>query len=516
MRGAWPAATQRAAERELMAHVPDGALMQRAAAGIAAHCVRLLHAAGGAGGRDDADGRGRPGGRRGPLVAGRDAGVYGAPVVLLVGAGDNGGDALYAGARLAARGAAVTAVLLAPERAHAGGLAALTAAGGRILPAGPAALAATRRGRLVLDGIVGIGGSGGLRPPAAELVAAVTGTMLAVDLPSGVDADTGAVAGEAVHADVTVTVGGLKTGLLVGAGAERAGDVRLLDIGLGPYLPEPDVRVLAAADVAALLPVPGPWDDKYTRGVVGVAAGSSVYPGAGVLCTGSAVRGGAGMVRYAGTAAEHVRGRWPEAVVTEGRPSDAGRVQAWVVGPGIGTDEAAAALLRDVLGTDVPVLVDADGLTLLAEEPDLVRRRSAPVVLTPHDREFERIAGPVGEDRVGAARRAAADLGAVVLLKGNATVVAAPDGTAYVNRTGTPWLATAGSGDVLSGLGGALLAGGLAPPVAAAVAAYLHGLAGTLAADGASTTAAGVLDALPAALRTASGGTASGGTAGRR
>jgi hydroxyethylthiazole kinase-like uncharacterized protein yjeF len=462
----------RTAEDVLLAATPEGALMQRAATGLAVHCARLLRT------------------------------VYGAPVVLLVGGGNNGGDALYAGARLARRGAAVTAVLLAPERAHPGGLAALRDAGGRTLPPGAAALDATRRARLVVDGIVGIGGSGGLRPAAAELAAAAgRGTVVAVDLPSGVDADTGAVPGEAVTADVTVTFGALKPGLLVGAGAERSGDVRLVDIGLAPHLPPPDLRVLEEADVAAMLPVPGPRDDKYTRGVVGVVAGSATYPGAGVLCTGAATRGGAGMVRYAGTAAEHVRARWPEAVVTEGRPGEAGRVQAWVVGPGIGTDEAAAGVLREVLASDVPVLVDADGLTLVAREPDLVRRRAAPTVLTPHDREFERIAGPVGEDRVGAARRAAADLGAVVLLKGNRTVVAAPDGSAYLNPTGTTWLATAGSGDVLSGLGGALLAGGLAPAPAAAAAAWLHGLAGRLAADGAATTAAGVLDAVPAALR---------------
>jgi hydroxyethylthiazole kinase-like uncharacterized protein yjeF len=471
-----------------MAQLAEGALMQRAAAGLAVACVRLLHPA-----------------------------VYGTPVVVLAGAGDNGGDALFAGARLAARGAAVTAVLLTPDRAHPAGLAALRAAGGRAVPVPPRhppvpsgsdqaagvgteAIDAVRTARLVLDGIVGIGGRGALRPEAAELVRAITGTVVAVDLPSGVDADTGAVEGEAVRADLTVTFGALKPGLLVGAGAERAGAVRLVDVGLD--LPEPDLRVLEPADAAALLPIPGPEDDKYTRGVVGVAAGSSGYPGAGVLCTGSAVRGGSGMVRYAGTAAEQVRARWPEAVVTEGKPSEAGRVQAWVVGPGIGTDDAAADLLRDVLAQDVPVLVDADGLTLLAAEPDLVRRRSAPTVLTPHDREFERIAGPVGADRVGAARRAAADLGVTMLLKGNATVVAEPDGRAWVNPTGTPWLATAGSGDVLSGLGGALLAGGLKPGIAAALAAYLHGLAGSIAANGASTTAAGVLDALPYALRT--------------
>jgi ADP-dependent NAD(P)H-hydrate dehydratase / NAD(P)H-hydrate epimerase len=475
VRGAWPVEVVRAAERAAMEAVPPGALMQRAAAGLAAECVRILRGA-----------------------------VYGTPVAILAGAGDNGGDALYAGARLAGRGAAVTALLLSPDRAHRGGLAALRAAGGGALPADTRdagrVLAAAR---LVLDGIVGIGGSGGLRPAAAELVRAITGTVVAVDLPSGVDADTGAVEGEAVRADVTVTFGGLKPGLLVGAGAEHAGEVRLVRIGLD--LPEPDLRVLEPADAARLLPRPGPRDDKYTRGVVGVAAGSATYPGAGVLCTGSAVRGGAGMVRYAGSAAEHVQARWPEAIVTEGKPSEAGRVQAWVVGPGIGTDAAAAELLRDVLAQDVPVLVDADGLTLLAREPELARSRTAPTVLTPHDREFERVAGPVGGDRVGAARRAAAELGVTMLLKGNATVVASPDGTAYVNPTGTPWLATAGSGDVLSGLGGALLAGGLEPAPAAALAAYLHGLAGSIAAGGASTTAAGVLAALPDAQRTVRG-----------
>ena len=472
MRAAFPVEVVRAAERAAMQAVPDGALMQRAAAGLAAECVRILR-----------------------------QGVYGTTVAVLAGAGDNGGDALYAGARLAARGAAVTAVLLSPDRAHPGGLTALRAAGGRVLPAGsPAATEVVAAARLVLDGIVGIGGSGGLRPAAAGLVAAVTGTVVAVDLPSGVDADTGAVEGEAVRADVTVTFGTLKPGLLVGAGAEHAGDVRLVEIGLD--LPEPRLRVLDPADVARLVPRPGPRDDKYTRGVVGVAAGSSTYPGAGVLSTGAAVHGGAGMVRYAGGAAEHVRSRWPEAIVTEGKPSEAGQVQAWVVGPGIGTDDAAAGLLRDVLGQDVPVLVDADGLTLLAREPELVRSRTAPTVLTPHDREFERVAGPVGDDRVGAARRAAAEMGVTMLLKGNATVVAGPDGFAYVNPTGTPWLATAGSGDVLSGLAGALLAGGVEPALAAALAAYLHGLAGSIAAGGATTSATGVLAALPAALRT--------------
>jgi hydroxyethylthiazole kinase-like uncharacterized protein yjeF len=186
-------------------------------------------------------------------------------------------------------------------------------------------------------------------------------------------------------------------------------------------------------------------------------------------------------------------------VVQSSRPSSL-RVQSWVVGPGMGTDDDAAALLRDVLSTDVPVVVDADGLTLLASDLDLVRSRSAATVLTPHDREFGRLFGEVGADRLGAARRAAASVGAVVLLKGNGTVVAAPDGTAFINPTGTPWLGTAGSGDVLSGLLGSLLASGLGAPLAAAVAAYVHGVAGQRAAASGPPTAADVLAELRGTL----------------
>ena len=352
----------------------------------------------------------------------------------------------------------------------------------------------------MVDGILGIGGHGALRAPAAALAEAAEDSLtVAVDLPSGVAADTGEVPGPAVRADVTVTFGVLKTGLVVGEGAALAGEVRLVDIGLRP--PEATVHVLEAGDVRAVLPVPDAADDKYTRGVVGVVAGSPQYGGAGVLSTGAATVGGSGMVRYAGAAPDAIRARFPEVVVQDGgRPSEL-RVQAWVVGPGMGTGDDSADLLRDVLSTDVPVIVDADGLTLLAADPDVVRRRSAPTVLTPHDREFARIAGDVGADRLGAARRAARDLGATVLLKGNGTVVAAPDGTAFVNPTGTPWLGTAGSGDVLSGLLGALLASGLPAPLAAAGAAYIHGVAGQRAATDGPPTALDVLDEVRGALR---------------
>jgi hydroxyethylthiazole kinase-like uncharacterized protein yjeF len=470
MRGAYSVAEIRAAEEQLMARLPAGALMQRAAHALAVECARLL---------------------------GR---TYGARVVLLVGGGNNGGDALFAGARLARRGSAVTAVLLAPDRAHAESLAALRAAGG-VVAAAPASTDVLAGADLVVDGIVGIGGRAGLRGVAAELAeAAVDVLTVAADVPSGVDADTGQAGEPCIRADVTVTFGALKTGLVVGAGRECAGEVHVVDIGLA--LPAPSVQVLEADDVAALLPVPSGSDDKYTRGVIGVVAGSAGYPGAGVLATGAAACGGAGFVRYAGTAADAVRARYPEVVVHEGARPSTLRVQAWAAGPGMGTDDAALDVLTDLLSTDVPVLLDADAITLVASRPGLVRDRSAPTVLTPHDREFARLTGAApGEDRLAAVRAAAADLGAVVLLKGDATLVAAPDGRAWANPTGTPWLGTAGSGDVLSGLIGSLLASGLPAELAAAAGAYVHGVAGQLAAAGGPPTSIDVLAALRAAQR---------------
>ncbi|HEU5006201.1 MAG TPA: NAD(P)H-hydrate dehydratase [Jatrophihabitantaceae bacterium] len=467
MHGAYTVDQVRAAENAAMAQLPAGALMQRAAHALSVHCADLLDR------------------------------VYGARVAVLVGRGNNGGDALFAGARLAARGARVTALLLDPERAHGDGLLAFDRAGGRSVGADPAAL---HGADLVLDGMLGIGGRGGLRGRAVDLAEAAADLFtVAVDVPSGVDSDTGSAEDTAVRADVTVSFGALKIGTVVGRGAQLCGELRLVDIGLA--LPSPAARVLEAPDVRAVLPQPDATDDKYTRGVVGVVAGSPQYSGAGVLSTGSALLGGAGMVRYLGLAPDAVRARYPEVVVhDDARPHEV-RVQAWVVGPGMGTDDAAMALLADVLRTDVPVIVDADAITLVARAPGLVRGRTAPTVLTPHDREFARLAGQPGADRLGACRRAAADLGATVLLKGNATIIAAADGTAYVNPTGTPWLGTAGSGDVLSGLVGSLLASGLPAPLAAAAAAYLHGVAGQRAAADGPPTAVDVLNSLRGSLR---------------
>jgi hydroxyethylthiazole kinase-like uncharacterized protein yjeF len=448
--------------------------------------------------------------------------MYGSRVVVLAGTGDNGGDALYAGARLAARGAVVTAIG-AGSRVHEGGTGALLSSGGRLIEASddrarPAIAAAD----LIIDGLLGIGGRGGLRDPGAWLAAASVrsrGLVVAVDLPSGIDADTGEVAGAAVQADVTVTFGTWKPGLLIDPGASHAGVVELVDIGLGRYLGAPRVAAAQAADVAAWLPRPTAESDKYRRGVLGIVAGSDRFTGAAQLSVGAAVRGGAGMVRLvsAPPAAAVVRQHWPEAVITTTDDTTggqvikaAGQVQAWVAGPGMGTGEPAADLLAAVLATSLPVLVDADGLTVLSAHRGLLSR-SAPTLLTPHAGELARLLGADRADiesrRLRYATLAAAELGCTVLLKGSTTVIASPASghPVMVNPTGTSWLATAGSGDVLSGLAGALLAQGLDPLRAAAAAAYLHGIAARLAAEGAPIGASDVIAALPAAIRTVAG-----------
>jgi ADP-dependent NAD(P)H-hydrate dehydratase / NAD(P)H-hydrate epimerase len=514
MRDAYQVTAVRAAEQALFQLVPDGALMARAAAGLAAVSASLLARAPGH--------------------------VYGARVVVLAGSGDNGGDALYAGAILARRGAAVTAIA-AGARVHEGGATALRQARGRVVGLTEDTAALIASADLILDGLLGIGGHGGLRDPFAGLAAEAErarqagATVVAVDLPSGIDADTGVVDGPAVRADVTVTFGAIKPGLLVDPGAGHAGTVELVDIGLGPHLDtKPALQAPQNDDIAALLPRPSAESDKYRRGVLGLLAGSDRFTGAVLLSTGGAVHGGAGMVRVitAQVAAVLVRQTYPEAVVTvhpEPDSDDAdgwdligsvGRVQAWAGGPGMGTGPDAVARLTAILETDLPVLVDADGLTIVSQHKHLLPRQ-APTLITPHAGELARLLGGDPADvearRLEHAHRAAEQLGVTVLLKGSTTVIASPgDEPVGVNPTGTPWLATAGSGDVLSGLAGSLLAQGLAPAQAGLAAAYLHGLAARLAAepagdgtnaeaaDGAGQAPIGASDvvrALPAAFR---------------
>jgi hydroxyethylthiazole kinase-like uncharacterized protein yjeF len=446
-----------------MRTVPDGALMSRAAAGLATACIDLL------------------------------GGAYGRRVVVLAGAGNNGGDALFAAATLASRGARVQ-VAAASTPLHAAAHAAAVGAGARVVES-----VDWTDTDLVVDGVVGIGGEPGLRDPVPDLLSAagaVGALVVAVDVPSGVDVDGGTLPSSAVQADVTVTFGTHKPALLAGPAADRAGIVHLVDIGLAPHLPAPSVRAVQAPDVAAMLPVPGPADHKYSRGVVGVRAGSAGYAGAARLCVAGASAGLAGMIRFDGPdpVAASVMADHPEVVL------GTGRVQAWVVGSGGGDDagEALQACLTDDESGAVPVLVDADGLRFLPMGFD------RPALLTPHAGELARLLdvsrAEVDQDPLTAVRDGAERTGATVLLKGARTLVASPgSGPVDVVHTGSPWLATAGSGDVLAGLAGSLLAAGLEPREAAVVAAWVHGAASRVAGGdlGGPLSASAVASALP-------------------
>ena len=472
-------------------------LMQRAAYGLANTVIRELR--------------------------GRGLRAYGSSVTVLAGKGNNGGDGLYAAALLARRGLRTTAVLTAGQ-GHPAGLEAFRAAGGRdtVLTESNATdlAAAAARTDVVLDAILGTGAQGGLRGPAAALIEALGRSrprlVVACDIPSGVDADTGEAHGPVLAAEVTVTFGAAKAGLLADPGADFTGRLRTTPIGIEHALGAPALRRLEAADLAALLPHPGRRSHKYSRGVLGVVAGSTRYPGAAVLACRGALAAGAGMVRYLGPpeVADLVRQSCPE-VVCGTSVADA-HVQAWLLGPGL--DDGAHEQLervREAAATGLPIAADAGAL------PALPRQLSPQTVLTPHAGELAALLGRYGagparsgvEDATLAAVGQAAGLtGATVLLKGATTLVAAPSGAVFSQAEASPWMATAGSGDVLAGVLGSLLAqlgdeagafgargigGSDRWAAVAALAASLHGRAGTLASDGGPITASAIADALP-------------------
>lgn len=497
----------RAAEEPLLAAGLGDVLMQRAAHGLANAVITEL----------------RSRGRR----------LYGRRVVVLTGKGNNGGDGLYAAAFLAGRGMRTTAVLTSGA-AHTEALAAFQRAGGRtedlteVALGGLAAEAALAD--VVVDAVLGTGAKGGLRGSAAALVEAITearrsageGLVVACDLPSGVDADTGEAAGPVLPADLTVTFGAAKTGLLVDPGADYAGRVDVVPIGIEDNFPPPKLRRLEDHDIASLLPRPARRSHKYSRGVLGVVAGSTQYPGAAVLACRGALAAGVGMVRYLGPpdVADLVRQSCPEVVCSTGSVAE-NRVQAWLVGSGMGPDDHdQLTRARDAVGSGLPMVADAGAL------PALPNQLAPHVVLTPHAGELASLLQRLGgtEDReaveaatLGAARNAAARTGATVLLKGASTLVAAPSGIVFSQADGTPWLATAGSGDVLAGIIGALLAqagddverfrflqagGDTRWAAVAALGAALHGKAGRSASDaraGGPITAGVIADTLPAA-----------------
>jgi ADP-dependent NAD(P)H-hydrate dehydratase / NAD(P)H-hydrate epimerase len=383
-------------------------------------------------------------------------GAYGRRVVVVAGRGNNGADGRVAGTILSRRGAHVR-VLDA----------------GSTDPVGPA--------DLVLDAAYGTGFRGEYTPPPL-----VPGTrVLAVDIPSGVSGDTGAASGSPWTAERTVTFVALKPGLVQGDGAELAGEVRVADIGL-PVDP-PRIWVVEDVDVMRRFPPRAHGGNKWSAAVL-VVAGSPGMTGAASFVAAAAYRAGAGMVRLGVPGAPLAELPATEAVAVDlpatGWAKDAlevaERCAAVVVGPGLGrADGTAAEVARLVADSPAPVVVDADGLFALGrlDGGQPAKGRSA-VVLTPHDGEFSRLMGDLpGPDRIAAVRRLATAAGAVALLKGPTTAVADPDGDVLLGLTGTPQLATAGTGDVLSGIIGAMIARGVPPLHAAAMAAHVHGRA---------------------------------------
>lgn len=482
MLGLYPVADVRAAEGEILAATPPGSLMQRAAFGLAVECARLLREIRGS--------------------------ISGSTIAVLVGTGNNGGDALFAGAELQRRGASVRAYRVA-EKCHEAGAQALRAAGGRVLDF------STSRDvfddvDLILDGIVGIGAHGSLRGPAltaVQLANAADAIRVAVDVPSGVDADTGQLA-DAFKADLTVTFGCAKPGLFRMPGAAAAGAVRLVDIGLEPVLPDPRWRVLGLDDVVAHIPAPAVDAYKYSRGVVGIAAGSRRYPGAAQLAVGAARYSGVGMTMILDredSVAETVVSVYPDVVMLGEDPRENRRVRAWLCGPGVTGDEQDAKLVEALLDCAVPVVLDAGAITVVAQTSTLRQRiherfeRGMTTVVTPHEGEyrllFEDSSDPAGES------------GVIVVRKGPGTVIDSPAGGGFVDVAGTSSLACAGSGDVLAGLIAGLLAhraSDLTPAEAAevvAAAVWLHGMSGRFSAvDDRPVVATDLVDAIPAVI----------------
>jgi NAD(P)H-hydrate epimerase len=448
------------------------------------------------------------------------------PVCIAVGKGNNGGDGLVAARHLREDGHAVRVLSVAPPDELRGDAAAnLERLPGD--PPEPFAPERLERAGVVVDALLGTGFEGTPRDPVAGAIAALnaqSAAIVACDVPSGLDASTGEVDGEAVVADVTATFHGAKAGLWVEPGKSHAGAVEVIPIGVPRGAPAPGRAGLISERVLGLYPRRPRSGSKFDSGVVVVAGGARGLTGAPTMAALSAARSGAGYVQVAvpQSAQQVVELRLLEQM-TRGLPDEDGghtpagvdellsmaeRAGAVVLGPGLGRTDGAVEFARAAArALEAPLLVDADGLNAHAGHLELLRGRAGPTVLTPHEAELGRLLGlepaEVAAQRLACARRAADESGAVVLLKGDDTIVAHPGGLVAVSPGGTPALATAGTGDVLSGLIGALLAKRLGPFEAAALGALAHARAGQAAAarHGADHVIAGdVVAALPDGL----------------
>lgn len=450
-------------------------------------------------------------------------------VLVLCGPGKNGGDGFVAARLLEARGFAVT-LALAGERELLTGDAGEAASGWRA-PVLAIAQARPEDHDIIVDALFGAGLNRPLEGSIAALVERVNASgrpVVAVDVPSGVSGDSGMVGGPAIRAGETVTFFRLKPGHLLYPGKALCGVVTLADIGIaaemvfGPGKSEPKTFSNEPLLWQAWLPRHEAGTHKFRRGAVAVAAGGLAGVGAPRLGARAALRIGAGLATIIcrpEALAAHA-GRGPDALMQVAATDSAAfevllakrKVAALLAGPALGLDAMAESIVMAALGSAAPLVLDADALTLLAGSPALLAerlgRRSASTVLTPHEGEFARVFGEAGafspeRSRLFRARAAAAATGAVVVLKGPDSVIAAPDGRAAINATGSPALATAGSGDVLGGVVAGLLAQGMPGFEAACAAVWLHGKAGE--ALGFGLIADDLPEALPGALRLVAG-----------
>lgn len=447
--------------------------------------------------------------------------------VVLAGPGNNGGDGWVVARHLAEAGWAVTVCVPGgrPPRTTDGTTMAAIAERLGIPTLASTADLVVPPGAVLVDALLGTGATG---PPrgdigtAVQWLAAQGGPVVAADIPTGVESDTGHIPGPAVRADLTVTFHGDMPGLRVMPGRGAAGDVIVADIGIPAAVASTPVAWLSGPGARAAIPPKRDRSDKYGAGAVLVVAGSPGLTGAACLAARATLRAGAGLTVVAAPAAVQpaiaaqllevmcapvpdIDGALAPASVDEVL-RQAGRTAAVAVGPGLGRHPATTdAVARILAGIDLPVVLDADGLWHAAQAPEMLTRRHAPTVITPHTGEAARLLGveraEVDAGRLEAARTLAARTGAVVVLKGAGTITADPGGTVVVNATGAPALATAGTGDVLTGVIAALLAKGMPPLQAAAAGVAVHGHAGEACAHGDGTIASDIIDALPAAIR---------------